>query len=209
MICNYRSEFTLAVPSRSTGLIQSDFQIAGIGYSPDSVSLSVSYAESTRGVCHLRQSCHRWQVLLHVLCTFFLLTLPCSAQERRTFPVPFHTVGGLILLDGQANDKPAALPLDTGADNSLISSGAAGIPAKLRPLSPTNAGGSSGDYVKGRVDLRLDKRHWIDRAVLLMDLSEASKRLPTRIDGFIGQDILREFSAVRIDYKASVLVLEP
>ena len=41
-----------------------------------------------------------------------------------------------------------------------------------------------------------------------MDLSEASKHLGTRIDGFVGQDILREFSAVRIDYKAGVVEFE-
>jgi hypothetical protein len=40
-----------------------------------------------------------------------------------------------------------------------------------------------------------------------MDLSDASKRVGAQIDGFIGQDILAEFSAVRIDYKAHVLEL--
>jgi hypothetical protein len=38
--------------------------------------------------------------------------------------------------------------------------------------------------------------------------SETSKRLGTRIDGFLGQDILREFSAVRIDYKGGVIEFE-
>jgi hypothetical protein len=96
------------------------------------------------------------------------------------------------------NDKPAALLLDTGADNSLISPEAAGLLAKLDALRATMTTGANGEYVKGRVDLCLAERHWIDRAVLVMDLSEASKRLGTRIDGFIGQDILREFSAVPI-----------
>ncbi|HKW34139.1 MAG TPA: hypothetical protein VJN92_14100 [Candidatus Acidoferrum sp.] len=44
--------------------------------------------------------------------------------------------------------------------------------------------------------------------ILVMDLSEASKNLGTRIDGFVGQDILREFSAVRIDYKAGLVEFE-
>jgi hypothetical protein len=56
--------------------------------------------------------------------------------------------------------------------------------------------------------LRLAERHWIDRAVLVMDLSEARERLGTRIDGFIGQDVLREFSSVQIDYKAGKVELE-
>lgn len=41
-----------------------------------------------------------------------------------------------------------------------------------------------------------------------MDLSDASKRMGTQIDGFIGQDVLGEFSAVRIDYRSHVLELE-
>jgi hypothetical protein len=41
-----------------------------------------------------------------------------------------------------------------------------------------------------------------------MDLSEARERLGTRIDGFIGQDVLREFSSVQIDYKAGKVELE-
>lgn len=57
-------------------------------------------------------------------------------------------------------------------------------------------------------DLRLEKRHWIERPILVMDLSEASKQTGTRIDGFIGQDILREFSALRIDYKAGLVEFE-
>jgi len=41
-----------------------------------------------------------------------------------------------------------------------------------------------------------------------MDLSDAGKRMGTRIDGFIGADLLSSFSAVRIDYKAQTVTLE-
>jgi hypothetical protein len=54
----------------------------------------------------------------------------------------------------------------------------------------------------------MEKRHWLERPILVMDLSEASKRLGSRIDGFVGQDILREFSSVRIDYKAGFVEFE-
>ena len=63
-------------------------------------------------------------------------------------------------------------------------------------------------YTKAKIDPRLEKRHWIERPMLVMDLSDASKRLGTRIDGFVGQDILREFAAVRIDYKAGLVEFE-
>ena len=52
--------------------------------------------------------------------------------------------------------------------------------ANLSPLKAGNGAGASGDYTKAKIDLRLEKRHWIDRAVLVMDLSEASKNLGAR-----------------------------
>ena len=115
----------------------------------------------------------------------------------------------MILLDATVNDKPAALLLDTGANFTLISPEASGLSSvKLNKLTATKTIGANGEYVKSRVDLRLAERHWIERDVLVMDLSEASKRLGTRVDGFIGQDLLREFCSVRIDYKNHVLELE-
>jgi hypothetical protein len=68
----------------------------------------------------------------------------------------------MILLDANVNGKPATLLLDTGADNSLISPKTAGLAAKLDALKATKTTGANGEYVKGRVDLRLAERHWID-----------------------------------------------
>jgi len=140
-------------------------------------------------------------MIRHLLLVLFLAA-PFQVHAQ-TFRVSFHGVNGMILLDAQVNNKAAVLLLDTGADNSLISPEAAGVSAKLQALKATNTTGANGEYVKGRVDLRLAERHWIDRGVLVMDLSEVSKRLGTKIDGFIGQDVLREFSAVRTDYKGA------
>ena len=95
------------------------------------------------------------------------------------------------------------------ADFTLISPEASGLSAvKLRTLTATKTTGANGEYVKARADLRLAERHWIGREILVMDLSEASKRLGTHIDGFLGQDVLREFSSVRIDYKKRIIELE-
>lgn len=134
-----------------------------------------------------------------------------SAQEQqpRTFRIPFHSVNGMVLLDAEVNGKPAVLLLDTGADFTLISPQASGLSkARLRALTATQTTGANGEYVKARVDLKLAEQRWVDRAVLVMDLSEASKRLGTRIDGFVGADLLQEFSAVRIDFKNHLVELE-
>ena len=114
----------------------------------------------------------------------------------------------MILLEATVNGKPAVFVLDTGAQNSIASLQMAGMYANLSPLMAGKGVGAGGEYVKAKIDLRLEKRHWIERPILAMDLSDASKRLGTRIDGFVGQDILREFSAVRIDYKAGLVEFE-
>jgi len=91
-----------------------------------------------------------------------LLTLPCPAQQsQRTFRVPFHTVNGTVLLDATVSNRPAVFLLDTDADFTLISPEAAGVSRKLDALSATSAAnttGAAGEYVKGRVDLRLVER---------------------------------------------------
>lgn len=144
---------------------------------------------------------------------FALLTLSsdASAQEQpRTFRAPFHTVCGMILLDGVVGGKPASLLLDTGANNTILSPNAAGLDAvQLRALQATRAGtGAEGDYTTREVDFRLAERHWINRRVLVMGLVDASKRMGTRVDGFLGEDVLQEFSAVRIDFKTKTVEFE-
>lgn len=41
-----------------------------------------------------------------------------------------------------------------------------------------------------------------------MPESDAIRRTGARVDGFFGEDVLQEFSAVRIDYKTYTLEVE-
>ena len=115
----------------------------------------------------------------------------------------------MILLDGQLNGKPAKFLLDTGANNSVVDYRSAGFDSlKLDALRSTGAAGAEGDCIVREVKLSLEHRSWLNRRVCVMDLSDASKRMGARIDGFIGQDVLRTFSVVRIDYKAESVRFE-
>jgi hypothetical protein len=152
----------------------------------------------------------RWFIAaLFVFLLLLVVLAVAHAQERKTFAVPFHTVRGMILLDGQLNGKPAVFLLDTGANNSVVDYRAAGFdtlkPDKLRSTGGT---GAEGDCIVREVKLSLEHRSWLNRRVCLMDLADVSRRIGTRVDGFIGQDILGTFSAVRIDYKAHTVTLE-
>ena len=110
-------------------------------------------------------------------------------------------------MDAAVGGKPATLLLDIGANNTILRPSAAGVGGvQLRALQATRAGtGPKGGSIVREADLRLRSRHWFNRRVLVMDLSDASKRIGTRIDGFLGQGVLQEFSAMRIDFKAGVL----
>jgi hypothetical protein len=140
---------------------------------------------------------------------FFVLCQPAIPQEHRAFTVPFRTVNGMILLDGQINGKPVSLLLDTGANNSVVDYRAAGFDSlKLDALRSTGSVGAEGACIVREVKLSLEHRSWFGRRVCVMNLSDASKRMGTQIDGFIGADLLATFSAVRIDYKAQTVTLD-
>jgi hypothetical protein len=132
-----------------------------------------------------------------------------NAQERKTYTVPFHTVRGMILLDGRINDKPVVFLLDTGASFSIVDFRSSGFDSmKLNELRPLNGTGASGECAIREVKLSLEHRSWFGRRICIMDLKEVAARTGEHVDGFIGTDVLSEFRAVRIDYKAQTVTLE-
>ena len=115
----------------------------------------------------------------------------------------------MILLDGKLNDNPAVFLLDTGANNSVVDYRAAGFGSlKLGALRSTGSTGAEGECVVREVTISLEHRSWMARETCLMDLSDVRKRMETKIDGFIGADLLHTFSAVLIDYRAQTVTLE-
>ena len=132
-----------------------------------------------------------------------LLALPCLAQQTaKTYRVPFHSVNGLILLDAEVNGKRATLLLDTGAGRTVVSLASAPL------LQWRSNEALHGKAVQVKVDLRLGENFTTSGTMAAMDLNTVEKQMNARFDGILGQDVLREFSAVRIDYKNCVVELE-
>jgi hypothetical protein len=116
-----------------------------------------------------------------------LLVAPMASTQARTFRVPFSDAHGVIQLDIEVNGKPAVLMLDTGATTTLFAT-------------------------PGLVEIRVAAHDVI--AVHANDLgrlnnSNRKNMALWGITGILGQDFLRKFKSVRIDYANHILDLEP
>src|SRR5215467_13653030 len=126
-----------------------------------------------------------------VLLLAVVLSLLTSAVHAQTFRVPFHSVNSMILLDGQVNGKPVVLVLDTGAVQTQVD----------RKTMMRHE-----DFSVLYVDLKISTYRHSDYRILATDLHPILKGIPA--DGILGEDWLRSFRAVRIDYEANVIEFE-
>jgi predicted aspartyl protease len=137
-----------------------------------------------------------------LLAVFWLVAGLAAAQE---VAVPFESRGktDVILLEARVNGKPARLILDTGAAQTILSPQLVGIdPLEVKLSRFLSAGpGFRGEATWGTATLRLGKRVWYDRRVVVMNLEEVSRTYGFKVDGLVGQDILKEFETITIDYK--------
>jgi len=102
--------------------------------------------------------------------------------NAQTFRVPFETHSSLIFLRVTLDKQPALLLLDTGSNVSFTFKTGAGLEM-------------NGDHFR-------TTEEYPSRVVF---------RYPEQIKmaaGIVGQDVLRQFKALRIDYKASVIEFE-
>jgi Aspartyl protease len=161
--------------------------------------------------------CSAFRSLLMLLIFLSPLALALSCHPRavavaRTFTLPFQNVNGVILIDAKVNDKPAVLLLDTGAGLTVLSPDAAGwSPADLKnAYTNRSAVGIDGEaHSMGNATATLELGRAITvTPVAVADLHTFAKTLNIKLDGILGQDVLREFSAVRIDYKSQRVTLE-
>ena len=145
------------------------------------------------------------------LALFLLLLNPLPNRARpAVLKVPFHTVQSMILIEGKVNGNPATFLLDTGANHTIISARAYGhVDFDLHRLPQNTRGpGLAGGSLRLPADLVLAEHVWAAQRVSVMDLDDLNEMLKMKFDGLLGEDILRQFHSVRINYRTHTLELE-
>jgi hypothetical protein len=167
-------------------------------------------AESRRRMCRSARIL-RPGGLLRLLALLVLLLAPLPNRARpAALRIPFRTVDSMILVEGKVNGNRVTFLLDTGANKTIVSVKTYGhVPFALQSARHNDLGpGMKGDAVRLSADVELANHMWVGQRVSVMNLDELTKVLGLRFDGLLGQDLLREFRSVRIDYKAHVIELE-
>ncbi len=147
----------------------------------------------------------------HALLFFMLLLTPTPNRARPTgLRLPFRTVKSMILVEGEVNGDRVTLLIDTGSTKTILDAKAYRV--TFLPLYPVQHDGKSaglkGESVSVRLNLKLANHTWVGQPVSIMNLSELNQLLGTQFDGLLGEDILREFRSVRIDYNAHIIDLK-
>jgi hypothetical protein len=141
---------------------------------------------------------------------FILLLTPLQGLAKpRVVGLPFRCVDSFILVEAKIDGTPVRLLVDTGANKTILNAKSFGK-VEMHARKPVNRGaGIVGNSLRLRVDLELAHEFMFSQQVSVMDLEDVSRRFGIQFDGLLGQDILKQFHSVRIDYKNHVIELEP
>lgn len=118
-----------------------------------------------------------------------------APQDQRTptaplvYTIPFREIDGLILLDVRVNGKPARLMLDTGATITIFRGEAGYIAIEVAPGHLISVQAESFGKI-GIINMKIAKT-------------------VGPIDGILGENFLRGFRSLRIDYRAHLVELQP
>jgi hypothetical protein len=147
-----------------------------------------------------------------------MMALTAGACQNRTIendpksdiPFEMNRQFGSILIRARVNGQPVTLLVDTGSSHTILSSDFLRLsPLLLKPAHPPLKGsGLVGNARWFEATMEVGGVSWAKREVLVMDsIRDLSNSLNQRIDGILGQDILKEFRSVLIDFKQHRLLL--
>jgi hypothetical protein len=136
--------------------------------------------------------------------------LPKGDDPQSGIPFEVNRDFGAILIKAQVNGRPATLVVDTGSSHTILSSEL----LQSRPLAlehadaPAEGSGWVGTAGWAKATVEVGTIRWQDRRVLVMnDFKEISNSMKRRIDGILGEDVLKDFDSVVINFKHHRLVL--
>lgn len=145
--------------------------------------------------------------------TLLLLSITILSGTMFAQSIPFQSAQGLIFIDAQVNGQRVSLIVDTGASSSLISYRIAGFGKyklpKMKNASTTGGDGFSGQAFEIKADFTLANVTVKDLSVFAGNVDTLSERTGRKCDGLIGQDLLRRFKSVKIDYSKHIIEFEP
>ena len=117
---------------------------------------------------------------------------------------------GTILINAKLNGDPIVMILDTGASHSIFDARFFGMSAvQLQAARMNERGlGLNTDVVWRTASFQIADQRWNHQPVEVADLDRLSKIYGRTIDGIVGQDVLRSFDSVQINYKGECVMLE-
>jgi hypothetical protein len=146
--------------------------------------------------------------MMHDRRSTFIVALLCfaMAQAARSavVEIPFETSPrrSLILIEVRIDDHPRIFVMDTGSTWTLVNRRIMPVTEFEIRKSRFQNGGSSvvfeGKSVAAAV--AIGTQTWSEWKVLATDLDLLTETYGRSIDGVLGQDILRQFDTVTIDY---------
>jgi hypothetical protein len=118
-----------------------------------------------------------------------------------------HPRQNVPIVEVKVNGQVARFIVDTGSARTLVAQELVQAIVPARSIFRNDAGIEvSGRYFE--VDLDLGGRRWPKRVVGAIDMTRIREVFGKDIRGILGQDVLREFGVVTMDYRAGRLTLE-
>jgi hypothetical protein len=117
---------------------------------------------------------------------------------------------GTILVDASVNGQPVVMILDTGASHSMFDASVFGLSeVQLQAARMKGRGlGLDADVVWRPADFEIGDQAWKQHPIEVADLHLLSKIYGRKIGGIVGQDVLRSFVSVQINYKGQCVMFQ-